>query len=111
MKGFMYILQCSDRTYYTGSTKNISLRIQQHKEGLGSNYTSKRLPVKIVYIEIFKRIDVAFKREKQIQGWSRKKKEALINNIPEKLHELAKCLNETSHVFYHERMKALKNEK
>jgi len=57
----------------------------------------KRLPVVLVYFEEYDRIDIAFYREKQIQGWTRKKKEALINKMPAELHELAKCLNETSH--------------
>ncbi len=94
----MYILECSDGSYYTGSTKNLELRLSQHQAGEGANHTKKRLPVKLVYFEEFDRIDKAFYREKQVQGWSRKKKEALIEGMPEKLHELAKCLNETSHV-------------
>ncbi|MFW5706117.1 MAG: GIY-YIG nuclease family protein, partial [Bacteroidota bacterium] len=98
MKGWMYILECSDGSYYTGSTKNLELRLSQHQAGEGANHTKKRLPVKLVYFEEFDRIDKAFYREKQVQGWSRKKKEALIEGMPEKLHELAKCLNETSHV-------------
>jgi putative endonuclease len=100
MKGYVYILLCSDQSYYTGSTKYLDLRLNQHHDGIGSNYTSKRLPVKLVYIEEYDRIDLAFKREKQIQGWSRKKKQALINNQPEELHELAKCRNHTSHIYY-----------
>jgi putative endonuclease len=96
MKGWMYILQCSDESYYTGSTNNLELRIAQHKNGEGANHTKKRLPIKLIYFEEFDRVDKAFYREKQIQGWTRKKKEALINKMPEKLHELAKCLNETS---------------
>ncbi len=94
----MYILECSNGSYYTGSTKNLKRRLQQHQNGDGANHTKKHLPVKLVYFESFSRIDEAFYREKQIQGWSRKKKEALINGFPEKLHDLAKCLNETSHV-------------
>lgn len=74
----MYILECSDGSYYTGSTKDLELRLQQHNQGEGANHTKKRLPVKLVYYEIFQRIDEAFYREKQVQGWSRKKKEALI---------------------------------
>ena len=89
----MYILECSDKSYYTGSTKNIELRIIQHQNGEGANYTKKRLPVKLVYYEEYQRIDEAFYREKQIQGWSRKKKEALIKGELEKLNELAKCVN------------------
>lgn len=85
MKGYMYILVCADGSYYTGSTTNLDLRLQQHQSGEGANHTQKRLPVELVYYEEFDRIDEAFYREKQIQGWSRKKKEALINN---KVHEL-----------------------
>ena len=96
----MYILECADGSYYTGSTTNIELRLLQHQNGEGSNHTRKRLPVKLLYFEEFMRIDNAFVREKQVQGWCRKKKEALINNITDELHELAKCLNETSHTNY-----------
>jgi len=53
------------------------------------------LPVELLYYEEFQRIDEAFYREKQVQGWSREKKEALINGEYEKLHELAECKNES----------------
>jgi len=86
----MYILECSDGTYYTGSTKYLELRFNQHQAGEGANYTSKRLPVKLIYYEEFERIDHAFYREKQIQGWSRKKKEALMNGEIELISKLAK---------------------
>ena len=95
MAGYMYILECSDGSYYTGSTKNLDLRLWQHRNGEGANHTKKRLPVKLVYFEKYSRIDEAFYREKQVQGWSRAKKEALISNAPEKLHKLAECKNET----------------
>lgn len=88
-KGFVYILECSDGTYYTGSTIDLELRIRQHQEGQGANHTKKRLPVTLVYFEEFQRIGDAFYREKQIQGWSRKKKEALIKDNPNKLPELS----------------------
>lgn len=94
-KGFMYILKCNDDTYYTGSTINLLVRFLQHQSGLGANYTSKRLPVALIYFEKFSRIDIAFKREKQVQNWSRKKKEALIKNEYDKLHKLAVCKNES----------------
>ncbi|HEY9124105.1 MAG TPA: GIY-YIG nuclease family protein [Bacteroidales bacterium] len=94
-KGWMYILECADGSYYTGSTNNLDLRLAQHQAGEGANHTKKRLPVKLVYFEEFQRIDEAFNREKQVQGWSRKKKEALINGMPETLHKLAECMNET----------------
>lgn len=76
--GYLYILECSDGSYYTGSTKDIELRLQHHLAGEGSGYTKCRLPVILIYLEEFPRIDEAFYREKQVQGWSRKKKEALI---------------------------------
>ncbi|MBP8066181.1 MAG: GIY-YIG nuclease family protein [Flavobacterium sp.] len=89
MKGYTYILQCADGSYYTGSTIDLERRIQQHKQGEGANHTKKRLPVKLVYYEEYQRIDEAFYREKQIQGWSRKKKEALIEGATNLLPELA----------------------
>ena len=77
-KGYMYILECADGSYYTGSTKDLERRLWEHQNSLGANYTRKRLPVKLVYYEEYNRIDEAFYREKQVQGWSRKKKQALI---------------------------------
>jgi len=89
-KGFTYILECSDKSFYTGSTNDLEKRLWEHNNGLGANYTKRRLPVKLVYYEEYKRIDVAFYREKQIQGWGRKKKLALIDGKPELLPKLAK---------------------
>lgn len=90
MKGFMYILECSDGSYYTGSTIDLERRILQHQNGEGANHTKKRLPVTLVYYEEYQRIDDAFYREKQVQGWSRKKKEALIFGNPDLLPQFAK---------------------
>ena len=95
IQGYVYILQCSNGQYYTGSTKDLDIRLAQHQTGDGANFTKKHLPVKLVYYDEFARIDEAFYREKQIQGWSRKKKEALINGETNLLHNLAKCKNET----------------
>ncbi|WP_369995609.1 GIY-YIG nuclease family protein [Winogradskyella sp.] len=89
-KGYMYILECSNESYYVGSTIDLALRFMQHQKGEGANHTKKYLPIKLVYVEIYSRIDLAFNREKQIQGWSRKKKEALINNQKETLPDLSK---------------------
>ena len=89
MKGYMYILECSDGSYYTGSTIDLDVRIKQHQNGEGANHTKKHLPVILVYSEEFSRIDEAFYREKQVQGWSRKKKEALINSEHNKLPKLS----------------------
>lgn len=90
MKGYTYILQCSDGSYYTGSTNDLELRIRQHQNGEGAFFTSKHLPVKLVFYEEFGSVETAFEREKQIQGWSRKKKEALIEGNFNKLTDLAK---------------------
>lgn len=95
MKAYLYILECCDGTFYTGSTKDLELRLLQHQNGEGAHHTRKRLPVKLVYYEEFQRIDDAFYREKQIQGWSRKKKQALINEMPEELKKLSECMNDT----------------
>lgn len=92
MEGYVYILQCADNSYYTGSTQNLELRLTQHYSGKGANYTKVRRPLKLVYYEKFQRIDDAFYKEKQIQGWSKKKKEALINGNYNQLPLLSKKL-------------------
>ncbi|KPM47319.1 GIY-YIG nuclease family protein [Jiulongibacter sediminis] len=97
MKGYMYILKCSDGSYYVGSTKDLELRVLQHQNGEGANHTRKYLPVELVYFEEFDRIDEAFLREKQIQKWRREKKEALINKQPSKLPILSR--NYTEHPY------------
>jgi len=86
---YMYLLKCSDATYYTGSTWHIYQRLHEHQNGLGSVYTKNRLPVQLVYCEWYSSIETAFHREKQVQGWSRAKKEALIFNHPEWLKVLS----------------------
>jgi putative endonuclease len=74
----VYILRCSDNSYYVGSTWTLERRIAQHEAGEGAEYTKRRLPVDLVYAEEFDRISEAFEREKQVQNWSRRKREALI---------------------------------
>ncbi len=90
MPSYMYILECADGSYYTGSTKNLEKRLWEHQNGNGSNHTRKRLPVKLVYVEPYDRVEEAFHREKQIQGWSRRKKKALIERDFDKLIEFSK---------------------
>ncbi|NJM45405.1 MAG: GIY-YIG nuclease family protein [Alkalinema sp. RU_4_3] len=93
----MYILECCDGSFYTGSTKNLSRRLWQHQNGLGANHTAKRLPVKLVYAETFAHVADAFYREKQVQGWGRSKKLALIEGDWDRLHILAECQNDSHH--------------
>lgn len=79
MSYYVYILLCSDGSYYTGVTNNIYLRLAQHNAGLDkSAYTYSRRPLKLVFSEEFNSVFEAIKLEKQIKGWSRLKKEALI---------------------------------
>lgn len=76
---FVYILKCFDDSYYTGVTNNLEKRINEHQSGIIKGYTSSRLPVKLVFSERFSDINQAIRFEKRVKGWSRKKKEALIN--------------------------------
>ncbi len=98
MKGFMYILLCADGSYYTGSTTDLERRLEQHQNGEGANHTKKRLPVSLLYYEEYSRIDEAFYREKQVQGWSRKKKEALIEGKSDLLPLLAKAYRDLDEI-------------
>ena len=89
----MYILKCADGSYYTGSTIDLETRFREHESGSGANHTANRLPVEQVYWEEFERVEDAFKREKQIQRWTRAKMEALIQAEYGKLKKLAACKN------------------
>jgi putative endonuclease len=75
---WVYILKCADGSYYVGSTTHIHARVSQHASGIGARYTAQRLPVELVFAHECERIEEAFALEKQIQGWSRAKREALI---------------------------------
>ena len=76
--GWLYILQCADGSYYVGSTTNLDLRLAEHEAGMGGEFTSQRLPVKLVYSQWFQDYQQAFERERQVKGWSRAKKQCLI---------------------------------
>jgi putative endonuclease len=90
MEVTVYILRCSDGSYYTGLTKQeIEARVWEHNEGIYDGYTRKRRPVELVFSETYDRITEAIDRERQIKGWSRAKKEALIALAYESLPELA----------------------
>jgi putative endonuclease len=95
---YVYILKCSDSTFYTGITNNPERRIEEHNIGLNkTSYTFSRRPVEIIYSERFTDFDLAIKWEKHIKDWNRKKKEALINGNWSQLKIEAMCKNETSH--------------
>jgi len=76
--GWVYILRCSDSSYYTGSTSNFEQRIAQHQSGELGGYTASRLPVTVVFVQEFANVRDAVSAERQIKGWTRRKKEALI---------------------------------
>ena len=75
----VYIVECADGSYYTGSTVDLERRLWEHNQGIGANFTKTRLPVTLVFAEPSDSIETAFQREKQVQGWSRAKKRALID--------------------------------
>ncbi|MFC1724873.1 GIY-YIG nuclease family protein [candidate division KSB1 bacterium] len=90
MPWFVYILKCSDDSFYIGQTSDLEKRIETHNAGNGPKYTAFRRPIKLVYSETFTSQDKAIKREKQIKKWSRLKKQALINGDLEQLKYLSK---------------------
>jgi putative endonuclease len=90
---YVYILECRDGSYYTGSTINLGKRIAQHQKGIGAKYTRSRLPVRLVYCEEYRRADDAFRREKHVQKWSHREKQALIAGNRGLLHKRAQCGN------------------
>ncbi|MES2279032.1 MAG: GIY-YIG nuclease family protein [Bacteroidota bacterium] len=88
---FVYILLCSDNSYYTGITNDVEIRVEQHQIGLNKTcYTYKRRPVTLVFHTPFNNVHQAIAFEKQVKGWRRAKKEALINGDLYLLSELAK---------------------
>jgi putative endonuclease len=90
MHAYVYILRCSDDSYYVGSTqKEPDQRVWEHNERVVAGYTSTRTPVTLVNSEYYERIVDAFEREQQLKKWSRRKKEALIRGDYEALPDLA----------------------
>lgn len=90
-KYFVYILKCSDLTYYTGVTSNLQQRLLEHKEGKHpKSYTYGRRPVSLVYCAEFSDVRYAISKEKQIKKWSKAKKKALINGDFDLLVALSK---------------------
>ena len=75
---FTYILRCSDDTYYTGWTNDLEKRVLCHNAGKGAKYTKPRLPVEVVYYEVFEEKEAAMRREYEIKQLTRVQKEHLI---------------------------------
>ena len=88
---YVYILLCADGSYYTGLTNNMDKRMAEHNEGaFEACYTFSRRPLVLKYFDYFQDVNAAILKEKQIKGWTRKKKEALINGDFDELVRLAK---------------------
>ena len=91
MSAWLYIVKCNDGSYYTGTTRTcLERRIAEHNAGSFAGYTSVRRPVVLAYSQHFERIEDAIQAERQIKGWSRAKKEALIRGDFDELRALAK---------------------
>lgn len=90
-QSYVYILKCSDNSYYTGVTSNLHQRMFQHDTAFYPDcYTANKRPLELVFYAEFTDINLAFEKEKQIKKWSRVKKEALINGDYDALPNLAK---------------------
>lgn len=93
---FVYILLCNDNSYYTGITNDLERRMYEHEKGIDpGSYTSIRRPLKLVFHEMFLDVNQAIAFEKQVKGWSRKKKQAIINGNWDLLPELSLRKNRT----------------
>ena len=94
---YVYIIECSDHFYYVGVTNDLERRIEEHNEGINPGcFTYKRRPVKLKYAEHFVNIQNAIAYEKQLKGWSRKKKEALFANDIEAIKKFASSKDDNS---------------
>ena len=87
---YIYIIQCSDNTLYTGTTTDVSRRIAEHNRSKGGSYTRIRMPVKLIYQEAYPNRSEALKREAQIKRWSKGKKLALVKGDYGNLNILSK---------------------
>lgn len=91
MPYYVYILLCSDNSYYTGSTGDLSRRLYEHQNGVKPEaYTFRRRPLELAWYEEVPTLDEALGHEHQIKGWSRAKKEALIRGDIDGIHEIVK---------------------
>lgn len=91
MNAYVYILRCADGSYYVGSTRtSLEQRVAQHNAGNFGGYTARRRPVTLVFQQDFDRITDATAAERQLKGWTRAKKEALIRGDLAGLRLLAK---------------------
>src|SRR5688572_17140160 len=86
---FVYILRCADGSLYVGVTEHLDARVRQHEDGRASTFTCSRRPVSLVHVEEHSRLAAALERERQLKGWTREKKEALISGDMDALRGMA----------------------
>jgi len=82
MNWFVYIVECEDKSLYTGITNNVGKRIWEHNNKIGAKSLRGKLPVKLIYKETYNNHQEAAKREREIKGWRREKKLELIEGLP-----------------------------
>ncbi|MFO0356557.1 MAG: GIY-YIG nuclease family protein [Sphingobacteriaceae bacterium] len=93
---YLYILKCSDDSYYTGITNDMDQRLSEHQIGINKScYTYNKRPVQLVFSELFQDNLYCIEWEKKIKRWTRRKKEALIEGNYNDLHEFSTCKNQT----------------
>ena len=91
MPAFLYVLRCADASYYVGTTRGtLENRIAEHNAGHFGGFTTKRRPVHLVFLQEFQYITDAIAAERQVKGWRRAKKEALIRGELDALRRLSK---------------------
>jgi predicted GIY-YIG superfamily endonuclease len=91
MSAYLYILSCADGSYYVGTTReSLNKRIAEHNAGTFDGYTAKRRPVTLAFEQHFERIEDSVSAERQIKGWRREEKEALIRGDYKALPTLAR---------------------
>jgi tRNA/rRNA methyltransferase len=95
MSFYVYILRCVDYSYYVGHTDDLERRLAQHHAGTVSGYTQGRRPVRLVFSEEFPTRQEALAAERQLKGWSRAKKEAMIMGNWDRVRLLAKSRQDT----------------
>lgn len=94
---YMYILLCSDGSYYTGTARfGLEQRVAEHNAGTYDGYTAKRRPVTLAFSQWFEQVTDAIAAERPVKGWSRAKKEALIRGDFDWLRELSKRRKKSS---------------
>jgi len=96
MSFYVYILRCVDGSYYVGHTDDLESRLAAHQSGEIKGYTYPRRPVQLVFHEEFPSREDAFLRERQVKGWSRRKKEALVREDWDSLRRLSPAHGSTS---------------